>query len=207
MKASAPTAALEQPSGGSPASPCRAASPKLRRNEECFLDQTANYQLSQWETTDRILMADFNADNTKIDTALKTLADKTGMVTLMEENLTGVNAQTKDFSLANIDWSRWKTLYLSVGAVAAGSLTYFFGYRINGSVSRFASCTSGISLRMMLFPLHDDSTVIHGLLFQNGNNGLVYTGVTFQNLSAFVFETASADGLLSICRLTILGEP
>ena len=43
------------------------------RNEP--LNQTANYQLNQWETTDRILMADFNSDNSKIDAALKAHSD------------------------------------------------------------------------------------------------------------------------------------
>ena len=39
------------------------------------MDHTTNYQLSQWETTDRILMSDFNDDNAKIDAALKANAD------------------------------------------------------------------------------------------------------------------------------------
>ena len=34
------------------------------------MTQTANYQLNQWESTDRILMSDFNADNSKIDAAI-----------------------------------------------------------------------------------------------------------------------------------------
>lgn len=34
---------------------------------------TGNYQLSQWSATDQVRMADFNADNQKIDTALKAL--------------------------------------------------------------------------------------------------------------------------------------
>ena len=34
------------------------------------MTKTTNYQLNQWEKTDRILMDDFNADNQKIDTAL-----------------------------------------------------------------------------------------------------------------------------------------
>ena len=38
-------------------------------------NQTPNYQLSQWEAGDQILRADFNADNAKIDGALKTQAD------------------------------------------------------------------------------------------------------------------------------------
>lgn len=39
------------------------------------MNQTTNYQLSQWEASDRILMNDFNDDNAKIDAALKTQAD------------------------------------------------------------------------------------------------------------------------------------
>ena len=40
------------------------------------MNQTTNYQLSQWESTDRILMSDFNGDNAKIDAALKALDDE-----------------------------------------------------------------------------------------------------------------------------------
>lgn len=34
------------------------------------MKKTANYQLSQWEPSDRILREDFNADNAKVDAAL-----------------------------------------------------------------------------------------------------------------------------------------
>ena len=37
--------------------------------------QTPNYRLSRWAGTDRIMMDDFNADNAKIDAALKANAD------------------------------------------------------------------------------------------------------------------------------------
>lgn len=39
------------------------------------MNKTANYQLSQWEKTDKVLMDDFNADNAAIDAALKAQAD------------------------------------------------------------------------------------------------------------------------------------
>ena len=39
------------------------------------LNQTQNYQLSQWESTDRILMSDFNSDNAKLDATLKAQSD------------------------------------------------------------------------------------------------------------------------------------
>lgn len=38
-------------------------------------NQTANYGLSQWERSDQVLMEDFNADNAKIDAAVKSTAD------------------------------------------------------------------------------------------------------------------------------------
>ena len=39
------------------------------------MSKTANFQLTQWEKTDRIMMEDFNRDNAAIDAALKSNAD------------------------------------------------------------------------------------------------------------------------------------
>ena len=36
-------------------------------------DQTANYQLNQWLSTDPVVREDFNADNAKIEAALSEL--------------------------------------------------------------------------------------------------------------------------------------
>ena len=38
-------------------------------------NQTANYQLNQWEPTDQVLRTDFNADNAKLDAALAEKAE------------------------------------------------------------------------------------------------------------------------------------
>ena len=37
---------------------------------------TTNYQLNQWEPNDQVLRTDFNADNAKLDAALKSLSDQ-----------------------------------------------------------------------------------------------------------------------------------
>ena len=37
---------------------------------------TEHYDLCQWEPTDQVLRTDFNADNAKVDTALKSLSDQ-----------------------------------------------------------------------------------------------------------------------------------
>lgn len=39
-------------------------------------NHTPNYQLSQWERSDRVQMEDFNADNVKIDAAIKAVANR-----------------------------------------------------------------------------------------------------------------------------------
>ncbi len=39
-------------------------------------NQTTNYQLNQWEPTDAVQRVDFNADNAKVDAALKALSDQ-----------------------------------------------------------------------------------------------------------------------------------
>ena len=38
------------------------------------MQKTANYQLNQWEDSDRVRRSDFNADNAKLDSALAALA-------------------------------------------------------------------------------------------------------------------------------------
>ena len=50
------------------------------------MNHTTNYQLSQWESTDRILMSDFNSDNAKIDAALKTNADNIAALEAVKGN-------------------------------------------------------------------------------------------------------------------------
>lgn len=51
----------------------RRAGRKLIFTGGIFLNQTSNYQLSQWDPEDRILRTDFNSDNAKIDAALEGL--------------------------------------------------------------------------------------------------------------------------------------
>ena len=50
------------------------------------MNKTTNYQLSQWEKTDRIQMENFNSDNEKIDTALKANADAAAAAAAALEN-------------------------------------------------------------------------------------------------------------------------
>lgn len=48
------------------------------------MNKTTNYQLNQWEKTDRILMDDFNADNTKLETVLSMFWNKMAWETVKD---------------------------------------------------------------------------------------------------------------------------
>lgn len=52
------------------------------------MQKTTNYQLNQWDKTDRIQMEDFNADNAKIEQAL---AEQAGVQKAMETALNSGN--------------------------------------------------------------------------------------------------------------------
>ena len=61
------------------------------------MTKTTNYQLNQWAKSDRIMMDDFNADNQKIDAALKANAD--AMPRILHGSYTGDGADTRTISL------------------------------------------------------------------------------------------------------------
>ena len=63
------------------------------------MNQTPNYQLNQWDKSDRIMMEDFNADNAKIEAALSetmALAQKAPFAVGKLESYDGGKAITVD---------------------------------------------------------------------------------------------------------------
>lgn len=68
---------------------------------------TENFQLSQWEKADKVLMEDFNADNTKIDAALvvgnqerdaQTIAVRRNRVNLAVSDTLGIQSGGNTFA-------------------------------------------------------------------------------------------------------------
>ena len=90
------------------------------------MTKTTNYQLSQWAKSDRVMMDDFNADNTKIDAALKANADTAaaasaavalcGNCAVQHITYTGTGSTVRQFTFAH------KPLMLTV----FGDNVYFF---------------------------------------------------------------------------------
>lgn len=110
------------------------------------MKQTSNYQLNQWEKTDRILMEDFNEDNAKVDAALKAQASdmaslaaevaKCGNCQVYYTTYTGTGSGSNDFTFPH------KPLFISV----FGNNIYFFA--LQGApygTGRTGGTNSGIS--------------------------------------------------------------
>lgn len=120
------------------------------------MTKTTNYQLSQWEATDKLSRADFNADNAAIDAAIKAVADtansKAGSaeVSALQQS---VNSQIAALSTAlgsggsncRIAWGSYVGTDKS-GSKAAVVLTFPF-QPILVYVCKDQNTTSGLFLR------------------------------------------------------------
>ena len=114
------------------------------RERGIFLNQTANYGLSQWEATDRILMEDFNSDNTKTDAALKENADD---IAAVKTQLDANGAAHAGFGNCDI----YITSYVGNGAASKtltfnGDPKFIFISAYNGWLSITAGALAGKGL-------------------------------------------------------------
>ena len=104
------------------------------------MNQTANYQLSQWEATDRFLMSDFNSDNSKIDAALKANAEAIAAEAAARqaqpsyEKLKTVTIATQgnglDVDISGIDWGSYQEVLLLAELQGSG----YGALQINGGI-------------------------------------------------------------------------
>ena len=147
------------------------------------MNQTANYQLSQWEATDRILMSDFNSDNAKIDAALKdhdtALAGKAGAadVAALESSVAALQSKAglqhiatltipgggteATVGLADVDWGSWKAVHLV--AYLPGERGQSVGVYLNGEEDSYLGGTSGSgTILVSLWPMYHPELPVTG---------------------------------------------
>ena len=80
-------------------------------------NQTTNYQLNQWEPTDQVLRTDFNADNAKIDAALKANADAAQALQSGKADAQTVSALAKT-SARPVTTAAWRSARTSATAMS-----------------------------------------------------------------------------------------
>ena len=116
------------------------------------MTKTTNYQLNQWDPTDRVLRTDFNSDNQKIDAAI---AEKIGIVF---GSYTGNNNDNRTITLSFTP----KAVYLcnELGQTY-NNAHHYGGLALEGKPARGSSSVTGAV---------DLITIVdHGFAVRNGN--------------------------------------
>ena len=113
---------------------------------------TTNYQLNQWAKSDRIMMTDFNADNQKLDAALKAGADAVAAETAARiaddpypticEVVTAQAKAQVSMDLSAVDLTEYSHIDLTIDPPAPVSSSYSVLVRPNGLTSGYQLVTA-----------------------------------------------------------------
>ena len=94
-------------------------------------NHTTNYQLCQWEATDKVSRTDFNEDNQKIDAAIASR----GNCKIKMGSYVGTGTAGTDFPVT-LEFDIYPILViLSTPETRSGMTNYFFAYRNSSSIS------------------------------------------------------------------------
>ena len=182
------------------------------------MNKTANFQLNQWEKTDRIMMEDFNRDNAAIDTALKGNADAVAAETGAREaadTALGKKAglqliQTVPFpeggSSADkpltIQWSDW-AIVLAVYQEPSDGRSYTLSLTTaNAKVHPIIYNGPDVQTCALYFPLYDQSRPVRGLLWSAEK--LSYT-TTYEALTGIQLKADTDSGSIAGAKVTFYG--
>ena len=176
-----------------------------------IVNHTTNYQLSQWESTDRILMEDFNSDNAKIDAALKNQADAIAALTQTVSGKASASAlealeaqvgpkligtQTVSAStnywnvqLGEVDWSAWSMVRVVCKPVLSSGGNY--EAQINGSYRYSLGSNVTGPCVVLLFPGRDPALPTVGLGWTSEGMQGFMADTVFENLATVTFSCRS----------------
>ena len=137
-------------------------------------NQTTNYQLNQWEPTDAVQRVEFNQDNAKVDTALKSLSDQVVQKADQSALNTLISAVNQ-----KADASTVKELSGEVDQIEANLTKIVFGsYTGDGAESRKITLSAGTPKAVLLF-------TNWGL---TGASGSTYGGLATQSVPLKTYE-------------------
>ena len=173
------------------------------------MNQTANYQLNQWESTDRILMADFNSDNSKIDAALKAQSDaiaakaaQSTVTALTQTVSTKASQSALDSLTQTVSTKAEAAAVTALSQTVAGHTTalagkgncriYYTTYAGNGQTSR----TLTFPGKPLLVIAQGDNMILRGvygnvnvMCRSNGQSGEICDAVWGSNSLTWSFES------------------
>ena len=191
-------------------------------------NHTTNYDLNQWEGTDKVLRTEFNADNAKIDAALKANADaiaaeaaareaaetalenKLGLHTLAVNTLSGSGVERFYTQFpADMDWSQWKTIHIVIDPVQQAGHAYRVTIHYAQGTEYLIDITYNPA-HIVLFPLYGQVTWFHGfyMIDQEGETmNIPSFGLTCSQIQDVCLGNYGAGhDLLAGTRVAIYGE-
>ena len=147
-------------------------------------NQTTNYQLNQWEPTDAVQRVEFNQDNAKLDTALKSLSDQVVQKADQSALNTLISAVNQ-----KADASTVTELSGEVDQIEANLTKIVFGsYTGDGAEARKITLSAGTPKAVLLFTNWG----------MTGSSGSTYGGLATQSVSLKTYhQTATALNIVT----------
>ena len=121
------------------------------------MQKTGNFNLNQWDKSDRIMMEDFNADNAALEAALNTIWTTFPLVKLANLTLTEETTHF-DLDLSGIDLTEYRLLRLNVRFPSTSIPSHYLAMQVNSLSSGYYG-TNGDSDKSVLSNVYIDSTM------------------------------------------------
>ena len=182
-------------------------------------NKTTNFGLSQWQSTDPIRVADFNADNLKLDTALKELRDCPGFQKI-QEHILEKSEHTLSYDLSGIDWKRWSVVRMDLHLINGQGSEGYVHLNGGGSYISLGGGTNSMFLkaevrpenspeqpgptRMFLLPMGNEDEYVRAISFSN--HGLLYSylNTPYKQINKMTI-TSNGSAFRTGCKFTIYG--
>lgn len=175
---------------------------------------TANYNLNQWDPSDRVLRENFNNDNQKIDAALTKFAQKNNFEKLGELVLSS-KVNSVSINVSGIDWKKYAIVMFVCHLKGFGDGLFCPNNDKDKSrygLDRFTELggigmysVQNVPATLILFPYGDDTFGISGI-FAGALLGHGYSTIPYASFSALHLNASASHYTLDPgSRITILG--
>ena len=180
------------------------------------MKKTTNYELNQWDPSDRVLRTDFNSDNSKIDAAIQALSQRietvaaaNRVVKLLETTTTEGKKQI-DIDIGALHPEQYRELWLNAH-FSFGTSRPYVGIKFNNGAATLygrtsaTSATTDYSFSDLRFLLHDSAIYTlyaYGVLSSSTSSdfggGYVDSGASLVKISPAQWTTLSFYGVNGI---------
>ena len=173
------------------------------------MHQTANFQLNQWEATDRLLREDFNTDNAKIEAAILSRLGPVEVIAQMTLT-TATESDSAALDLSGVDWGQWSLVAAELRARFSTSVQNDFLYLefpglsfVGQTADHFARRSPGPEL-VVLFPGRDSGRLVSAAALPGGDFAMstsVYEDIQSVRLAhsnSGLFRYLSGSGSLTV---------